>query len=374
MDSEHLALYPFVSEASAKVENLNLSLERLLHFPAYRIARKRGVERVRQALKGEIKNPSLAGDSQILSELLSYPFAKMLVIAIEDQLFTRRYALAEAKAAYARLKTENLDFILEFGEEFGLSAELQDSHFRLHFTAYIRFSSTLKEPAWKLTNRQLQAGRVWISKEEFVRLLLEAIRERVEHSFLEAPASSDLPPEIQEFCAPYVAELKEKFEVRKKQFGITDFGAVAPELFPPCIAHALASVQAGINLAHSMRFAMTSFLLTIGMSTDEILTLFNVSPDFDAEKTLYQIEHIAGSSGTSYKPPACETMRTYGNCIGKDGLCERIKHPLAYYQKKLYFRNKDKEKNNEKEVSEMKEKMKKGRVRKKGAEEKKIKG
>ncbi|MDD4497879.1 MAG: DNA primase large subunit PriL, partial [Methanosarcinaceae archaeon] len=195
------------------------------------------------------------------------------------------------------------------------------------------------------TNRQLQAGRVWVKKEEFARLLLEAIRERVEKSLSGegTPSSSDLPAEVLEFCAPYAVELKEKFEVRKKQFGITDFGDVEPELFPPCISHALASVRAGINLAHSMRFAMTSFLLTIGMSTDDVLALFNVSPDFDAEKTLYQIEHIAGSSGTPYKPPACETMRTYGNCIGKNGLCERINHPLSYYQKKLYFKNKDKE-------------------------------
>ncbi|MDD3041378.1 MAG: DNA primase regulatory subunit PriL [Methanosarcinaceae archaeon] len=345
MDLEHLALYPFVSEASAEVESLNLSLERLLSSPAYRTARARGVERVSQALEGEIEKPSIVGDTQALSELLSYPFARMLVIAVDDQLFTKRYALAEAKAAHTLLKTESMEFLLEFGEEFGLSAEPQDFHFKLHFTDYIRFSSPLKEAAWKLTNRQLQAGRVWVKKEEFARLLLEAIRERVEKSLSGegTPSSSDLPAEVLEFCAPYAVELKEKFEVRKKQFGITDFGDVEPELFPPCISHALASVRAGINLAHSMRFAMTSFLLTIGMSTDDVLALFNVSPDFDAEKTLYQIEHIAGSSGTPYKPPACETMRTYGNCIGKNGLCERINHPLSYYQKKLYFKNKDKE-------------------------------
>lgn len=41
-----------------------------------------------------------------------------------------------------------------------------------------------------------------------------------------------------------------------------------------------------MNLAHSMRFAMTSFLLNVGMSVDEILNLFNISPDFDAEKKL----------------------------------------------------------------------------------------
>lgn len=341
MDPEHLALYPFVSEASSEVENLNISLEKLLHSPAYRAARARGVKRVKQALEGEIKKPSIAGEVQAISELLSYPFARMLVASVDDQLFTRRYALAEAKAAYSLLKVESMDFLLEFGEEFEISADSHDSHFSLHFTDYIRFSSTLKDLSWKLTNKQLQAGRVRITKEEFARLLQEAVREKIEKAF---QGKQKLPDEVLSVCTPYANEIRDKFEVQKKKYGTTDFGKVEPDLFPPCISHALSNVQGGINLAHSMRFAMTSFLLTVGMSVDDVLNLFNVSPDFDAEKTLYQIEHIAGSSGTAYKPPGCDTMRTYGNCIGKDKYCEMVRHPLSYYQKRIYFRNKDRKK------------------------------
>jgi DNA primase large subunit len=36
-------------------------------------------------------------------------------------------------------------------------------------------------------------------------------------------------------------------------------------------------------------------------------------------------------------------MRTYGNCIGKDRLCEKIKHPLSYYEKRIYLKNKETE-------------------------------
>lgn len=347
MQAEKLASYPFISEASTHVDNLGISLDSLLNSRAYRAARARGVERVKQALEGEIKKTSLSGEAHILSELLSYPFARMLVACVDDQLFTRRYALAEAKAVYSLLRNENPSFLLEFGEDFGISAEFRDSYFSMHFTDYIRFSNSLKDPAWKLTNRQLRTGKVRISKEEFARLFEEAVRERIEKSF----PIPEIPDEVSTFCAPYVAEIKDQFEVQKKKFGATDFGTVEPELFPPCISHALANVQGGVNLAHSMRFAMTSFLLSVGMSVDEILNLFNISPDFDAEKTLYQIEHIAGATGNTYKPPACDTMRTYGNCIGKDRLCEKINHPLAYYEKKIYLKNKEKEnqKDNERE-------------------------
>jgi DNA primase large subunit len=42
-------------------------------------------------------------------------------------------------------------------------------------------------------------------------------------------------------------------------------------------------------------------------------------------------------------------MRTYGNCIGKDRLCEKINHPLTYYEKKIYLKNKERERGKEQE-------------------------
>jgi len=375
MDEEHIALYPFASEVSAYVESLAISLESLLNAPAFRKARIRGMERVKQSIEGEIEKPLIKDENWLLSETLSYPFAQILVACVDDQLFTKRYALKEAEAASKKLEKETTDFLLEFGEDFGIQAEVEELQFIMHFTDYIRFSSSIREPIWKLTNRQLKSGMVSVTRKEFVRILQEAIRERIEKSF----PIPKIPAEVSSFCAPYVAEIKDQFEVQKKKFGATDFGTVEPELFPPCISHALANVQGGVNLAHSMRFAMTSFLLSVGMSVDEILNLFNVSPDFDAEKTLYQIEHIAGATGNVYKPPACDTMRTYGNCVGKDRLCEKINHPLAYYEKKIYLKNKEKEKGKEKEKESGKEEGKmqesveeQKKERKTGKEESKI--
>jgi DNA primase large subunit len=90
----------------------------------------------------------------------------------------------------------------------------------------------------------------------------------------------------------------------------------------------LEQVAANANLVHLARFALVSFLIQINISVDQIVGLFNTSPDFDQEKTRYQVEHIAGASGTKYKPPSCATMATYGNCPGENELCRRIRHPL----------------------------------------------
>lgn len=57
----------------------------------------------------------------------------------------------------------------------------------------------------------------------------------------------------------------------------------------------------------------------------------------DARTTRYQVEHIAGVRGsrTRHIPPRCDTLRTHGICITPDEICKEIRHPLAYYGRKL---------------------------------------
>ena len=134
-----------------------------------------------------------------------------------------------------------------------------------------------------------------------------------------------------------IRELKERTAIMREQYKAEDFGAVSVDNFPPCMKHFIGMAQAGENLPHSARFALVSFLHHIGLSSDEILNLFAVSPDFDASKTRYQIDHITGeSSGVEYTPPECTTMKSYGNCVEPDSLCNnpktKVKHPLTYYR------------------------------------------
>ncbi len=349
MEHKDLALYPYVSEASGYVASLDFSLDRLISSRAMDSARLRGKERVLQAIEGEILKPGLmsSDDRKILIELLSYPFSRILVSCVDDSFLTRRYALAEAVSSYKSLKGREPAFLREFALEFGIQAQSDDSGFRMHFTDYISLASTLKASEWKLVNRKLDHGYVKVSKDEFARLLQEGIKNRIEGSL---PVS--VPEDIQHACEPYLEEIKTALHERKSTFGDgTEFGTVESGLFPPCVIYAVSQTQAGVNLAHSMRFAMTSFLLTVGMSVDDIMNLFTTSPDFDEEKARYQVEHIAGASGTSYKPPSCATMKTYGNCYAPDEHCKKVKHPLGYYRRKLWFKNRDAQKNKAKAPS-----------------------
>jgi len=327
MSPEELALFPFLKEASEYVEELDFSMDSLMTSIAFESVRRRGFERVMQAFSGEISKPSFANDKEILSELLSYPYARILVSCVNEPAFTRRYALSEAVAAYSILKKsveKDPDFALEIGSDFGIAATESDEHMRIYFSDYVRYSLSMRDLSWKLINRHMEHGYVTIQREEFARLLQEAIRKRIEGS-LPIP---EIPDEIRENCIQQIEELKAKYEEQRQNLGDADLGEVDFALFPPCINKALANVREGINLAHSLRFAMVSFLLNVGMTTDDVVNVFNVSPDFSEEKTRYQVEHIANNQ---YKTPSCATMQTYGNCIGQNGMCSKIRHPLSYY-------------------------------------------
>jgi DNA primase large subunit len=101
----------------------------------------------------------------------------------------------------------------------------------------------------------------------------------------------------------------------------------------------LDQVQKGEHLEHHSRFAIAAFLSGIGLTTDEIVELFEVNPGFGEEATRYQVDHIRGdTSPTEYSTPSCATMQSYGDCVGKDDICEdeiNESHPLNYYEHRL---------------------------------------
>jgi DNA primase large subunit len=111
-----------------------------------------------------------------------------------------------------------------------------------------------------------------------------------------------------------------------------DFGQVEEGAFPPCLQALVGAITAGTNLPHAGRFAIVAFLHNIGMKPPQIMEIFARAPDFDPEKTRYQVEHICGRSGTEYTAPSCATLRTTGFCVNRDSTCERVNHPLSYYR------------------------------------------
>ncbi|MDA4111963.1 MAG: hypothetical protein OK439_05450, partial [Thaumarchaeota archaeon] len=107
---------------------------------------------------------------------------------------------------------------------------------------------------------------------------------------------------------------------------------VSPENFPPCVKEALNMLEKGQNVPHYGRFLMTTYLLAVGKTVDDIMALFPKAPDFKQSITKYQVEHIAGLKGgrTRYSVPSCSTLQTHSFCFKDPVKCYEISKPTQY--------------------------------------------
>ncbi len=331
------ARYPFLEAARESVAAAAVDLAAVVERD--RDVVDRATERVVTAIEeGETGDPRL--DTR--TELLSYPVARVLVSLVDERVLLRKYARAEAATAYDRFTTDLADTTqLKSVETTGLDLETLLSEFdlesavrkteegyRLEVGTYLVLAADLWGDEWRLVNRALADGEVPVDEGELLELLREAARERVEDG---------LPFEVPEAIAAALEAEAEEIRDRLADLDLTrEIDTVVPDLFPPCMKVLLDDIQKGEHLPHHSRFAITSFLASIGMGTDEIVDLYRVNSAFGEEMTRYQTDHIRGeTSPTEYSPPSCATMQSYGDCVNKDDLCERIPHPLSYYERRL---------------------------------------
>jgi len=331
------ARYPFLQSAREAVDAADVDLARVVARDGAVV--ERAVGRIDHALsEGRIGEPH----RRTRVELLSYPVARVLVSLIDEHVLTRKYARAEASSAHDRLTTElGGDQLLKSSErdtvtlgdllaEFDVSPSVREtpSGYRIEVGAYLEYAAGQSGDEWRLVNRKLTDGEVPLSERELLVLIRQAISQRVMEGLpLGVPdvIASELDEQVDQ-----IRELLADLELMR------DIDTVVPDLFPPCMTYLLDQVQKGEHLQHHSRFAIASFLTSIGMSTDEIVELFQVNPGFGEEATRYQVDHIRGdTSPTQYSPPSCATMQSYGDCVNMDDLCETISHPMAYYERKL---------------------------------------
>lgn len=332
MDSLRAAKYPFLRESAEFAEKNSAGIEDLMSSPTYSDARNRGLQRVMDAIEApRISDVSLLKDYDRLTEVLSYPYARMIVSCIDDRFLTKRYALAEAVHMNELLSKDPASITVIANELEVRSTEDGPDHILMPFPDYLRYSCTLKAVEWKLINTDLRKGYVRLGKQKFDRLLQTAYQERIES---ELPLK--IPEEFRKLLSVNVDTVSMKLSEAKNRLSPTGGKGMEAQYLPPCMRTILANAQNGMNLPHSARFALVSFLNTLGVSYDGIIALFSQSPDFDESRSSYQIKHITGElSGTEgYTPPECSTMKTNGICFDPDNLCAKINHPLNYYRVK----------------------------------------
>ncbi|GAB7019168.1 DNA primase regulatory subunit PriL [Halostagnicola sp. A-GB9-2] len=332
------ARYPFLEAARDSVATEAVDLATVVEQDRDVVdrARERVVASLEEGTTGE-------GHREPRVELLSYPVARVLVSLVNESILVRKYARAEAETAFDRftddledttelksVETTGLD-LEDLFSEFDLDESVRTTgggEYRIDVGTYLPLAGDLWEDEWRLVNQPLGDGDVPVDETELLTLLREAVRERIEDGL-----PFDVPDAI---GAELEDEAEEIREVLSEMDLTREIDTVVPDLFPPCMKALLDQIQKGEHLPHHSRFAITAFLASIGMETDDIVDLYRVNSSFGEEMTRYQTDHIRGdTSPTEYSPPSCATMQSYGDCVNKDDLCEEIPHPMAYYENRI---------------------------------------
>jgi DNA primase large subunit len=334
-----LAKYPFTRETAQYVRKLGVNFGIVIgdfSNPDYYQIINRAEERIQEAVMEGIV--SFQENINLDIEILSYPMSIVIVSAMKDRYLSRRYALAEAKKASRLLEKESEEKLITIAQtSFDWKVKWpvildKTSFFHLNLIDYLKNASKFQDDKWKLINRNITYGHIYINKNDIRRLLEEEILRHIQTTIDNSPVIR-LPTTVTEKMKS-ISQLLPRRE-GKIQY---DFQLdIVYDAYPPCVKYLYDFVLKGSSLSHIGRFTLTTFLLNIGMSIEDIIKLYVSSSDFDGRLTRYQVEHIAGKkgSGTKYVTPSCSTLKTHSICTNMDDICKRIEHPIRYYLTKL---------------------------------------
>lgn len=337
LGQDEMAKYPFMADAGQYLRNLGFQLEQFGSDPDLKGMVDRAFERIRVAAEGQvygsdIRDGRVSGDAELQREIISFLLAIVLLKLCGIQTLVRRFALAESRRAEKFLerdltgrasgtKTELATRIIH--DLFSIRVKKSDDFFVMRIADYLRRAVHFHERSWKLVNRRVDGGLVFLSPHETVRLIRAELGIYINTKINAARA----PPMIPGFEG-YVGELH---QIAKK----FSTGTVTGGEYPPCIKHAIDVLEKGENLPHSGRFMLATFLLARGQSVEQIAPLFKNAPDYNEKITLYQLNHLSGGSGsgTEYNCPSCQKIRMQGLCFAVPE-CDNIITPLQFGRRK----------------------------------------
>ena len=353
------ARYPFFEGAREAVREADLSPAALVRADAPAV--ERGRERVERALMSGTVASETPRRWDTDTEVLSYPIARILVSLLDTPAAVRKYAVAEAATARERFDADfaaddaldaagraraSLDEVLR---EFDLADAVRPdpeatpgpgrrgrsgsgrrpTHYWVGLGPYLTLADAEWGRRWRLVNREVAAGEVRVRDDDLSRLLEAAVERRVASGLPFEVRGSEGGDAIAEALSSAVADLRE-FLNDHDAAGRPSVEAVVPALFPPCMRTLVRRARNDADLPATAEFALTSFLVALGMDADDVTTLLDAEGEA-ADRIGTRVAYLAERDGTQYPPPSCATMQARGDCVDPDERCDTISHPLSYY-------------------------------------------
>ena len=337
LGKDEIAKYPFLADAGQYLKDKGFTLQQFGTDPDLRLSVDKALNRVLVSADGKIYKSDLidgeaSKDYVLEREVFSFLLAIVLLKLTGMTTLIKRFALAEARRAEKFLEKDLGNISDESKKElaikiiddlFSIQIKKQNDFFIIPITNYLKHSINFHEREWKLINRHVENGFVFLTSHETVRLIRKELGNYISSKILNAKT----PSMISGFEEPV-----EKLISLSKKF-VTH--TVSTGEYPPCIKHAIEVLEKGENLPHSGRFMLATFLLAKNQPVEQIAPLFKNAPDYNERITLYQLNHLAGSSGsgTQYACPSCEKLKTQDLCFAIPE-CDNIFNPLQFGQKR----------------------------------------
>ncbi len=319
-DFRWFAKYPYDPRASNILSNISLNIEEF-QKDDLRFLLEDSLNRIIELIKGKGK---LIWDNDY-QEMIKFYLSLLIVRDTANEMIYRIFSDAESKRAFKLLVNEEGDKIIDLGKALGLDMFKQGNKFFIRYTDFIENTKGLSPVHWKLFNFRVEKGYVQLSKRQVSRIISNLIKRKIFNMIASIEATPD-------FIREYSNKLLDNVEFRDRS-RIEEVKEKNISYYPPCIKKIISEIP--IGLSHPARFTLVTFLHKMGYSIDEIIDIFRTVPDFNFERTRYQVEHILGLRGSriEYSVPSCRKIRSYGMCV-PDELCKNIRHPLSYVKRK----------------------------------------
>ena len=337
LGQDEIAKYPFLADAGQYLKDKGFTLEQFGADPDLKQLLDKAFNRIQVAADGKIYKSDISGDrvsndATLPREVFSFLLAIVLLKLSGTHTLIKRFALAEARRAEKYLEKDLANISDESKKQlairiiddlFSVQVEKIDNYFVISISDYLKHSINFHEREWKLINRHVENGQVFLTPHETVRLIRKELGTYINSKIINAKT----PTMISGF-----EDFVNKLVLLSKKF--VTFTVTTGE-YPPCIKHAIDILEKGENLPHSGRFMLATFLLSKGQSIQQIAPLFKNAPDYNPRVTLYQLNHLAGTtgSGTQYTCPSCEKLKTQDLCFAVPE-CDNIINPLQFGKKR----------------------------------------
>jgi DNA primase large subunit len=337
LGQDEIAKYPFLADAGQYLKDKGFTLEQFGVDPDLKQLIEKAFNRIQVAADGKIYKSDIIGDqisneSALPREVFSFLLAIVLLKLSGMHTLIKRFSLAEARRAEKYLEKDLSNISDESKKQlairviddlFSVHVEKLDDYFVISISDYLKHSINFHEREWKLINRHVENGQVFLTPHETVRLIRKELGTYINSKIINAKTPTMIPG---------FEDSVNKLVLLSKKF--VTFTVTTGE-YPPCIKHAIDILEKGENLPHSGRFMLATFLLSKGQSIQQIAPLFRNAPDYNPRVTLYQLNHLAGTSGsgTKYSCPSCEKLKTQSLCFAIPE-CDNIINPLQFGKKR----------------------------------------